>query len=438
MRFSALAALALVALVPAAEAGPTPLLTHPPTIEQATLANGLRIAVVHEDLAPVVSVQVWYHVGSKDEPRNRRGAARMFEYLMFQGSEHVRPNAHAELIGSRGGYVSARVDEDSSHFSDTVPVEDLELAIKLEADRMRGLKIRKETVDATRAAYVEQLRREETQPITRGMLHLLSISFTRHPYGWTPGGVASDLEATTTDDLQKLYDTYYQPNNAMLVVVGKTSLESVKASADKYFGKIPKAADPPRPAEAEPEQAGSRREVIEPGPVGLALMSWHVPEAKSADFYPLQLAALMLGVGDNARIKQRIRKVGTEAGIDLRIHEAPSVLVLVGAFREVKQADGVEAAMLDEVKKLAKEGPGDAELRKAKNQVESGFVFSLERSDGLGEVVGRSWILNGEPAAFLRDPDMFEKVTADDIKRVAKTYLQPDHATIVVVPPKGQ
>jgi len=257
-----------------------------------------------------------------------------------------------------------------------------------------------------------------------------------------------ELDATSPDDLKKFYDAYYQPNNALLVVVGKISVADVKASADKWFGAIAKAAEPPRPAKAaeEPAQTARRREVVEPGQVGLTLVGWHVPPAKDKDSRALQLAALVLGAGDSSRLKQRLktpdpktkRPLAAEAGMDAILREDPGMAIALGAYLDPAQADAVEAAIFDEVAKLAATGPTADELRRAKNQVQSGFVFGLENAQGLGEAVGRSWILSGDASSLLRDADEVDKLSSADVQRVVKQYLSPDHATVVVIPPKAR
>ena len=231
----------------------------------------------------------------------------------------------------------------------------------------------------------------------------------------------------------------------MLVVVGNTTLEQVKASAQRWFGAIPKAAEPPRPAQASPEpaQAERRREVVEPGQVGISLVGWHIPAAKDKDIYALQVASIILGAGDSSRLKVRLKAVdpktkralALDGGMEAVVREDPGMIIGLGAYLDPSQADPVEAAIVDEVGKLAAKGPLPDELRKAKNQVQAGFVFSLEHVHGLAEAIGRSWILTGDPAQFTHDVDEIEKVTAADVERVVKEYLSPDRATIVAIPP---
>jgi zinc protease len=419
-----------------------------PDIETFQLANGLKVAFLRVDTAPAVSVQVWYHAGSKDEPRDRRGSAHMFEHMMFKGTAHVRSEAHAQFIAGVGGYVNAATDEDATHFINTLPPDHLDFAIELEAERMRNLLFRPAMIDTEREVVKEEIRQQENSPIAKGFLRFLSIAYTKHPYAWTAGGDLKDLDATTPEDLKKFYDAYYQPNNAMLVVVGKTTLDQVKASAEKWFGKIEKAPEPPRPAAQaqEPPQTQQRREVVEPGQLGLTLIGWHIPAARSKDVYPLQVASIVLGAGESARLKVRLkaidpktkRPLALDGGTEALVREDPGIVIAVGVYLDTDSADPVQAALLDEVARLQAKGPTADELRKAKNQVQSGFTFSLERVQGLAEAIGRSWIQTGDPTSFEHDVDEIEKVTAADVQRVIKQYMSPDKATIVVIPPKGR
>ncbi|CAN5918755.1 pitrilysin family protein [soil metagenome] len=419
-----------------------------PQVETATLANGLQLAVLHTDAAPVVAVQVWYHVGSKDEPRDRRGSAHMFEHMMFKGTSHLRGEEHAQFINGIGGYVNAATDEDATHYINTLPADYLDFALQLEAERMRNLLFRKAMIDGEREVVKEEIRQQENSPLAKGVLRFLEVAFTKHPYAWTAGGNLKDLDNTTAADLQKFYNAYYQPGNAMLVVVGKTSMAEVKASAEKWFGPIPKAAEPPRPSASatEPPQTAKRKEVVEPGQIGLTLVGFHVPPAKDKDVYALQVASIILGSGESSRLKVRLkaidpktkRSLALDGGMEAVIREDPGMTIALGAFLDPAAADQIEAAIFDEIGKLAAKGPTPDELRKAKNQVQSGFVFSLENAQGLAEAIGRSWILTGSPTSFIKDVDQIEKVTAADVQRVLKTYMPADHATIVVIPPKGR
>lgn len=440
--------LLILAALSATASAQVPAVAKLPQVETFTLANGLGVAVLHTDAAPVVAVQVWYHAGSKDEPRDRRGSAHMFEHMMFKGTAHLRGEEHAQFLNGIGGTVNAQTDEDATHYINTLPSAYLDFAVQLEAERMRNLLFRPDMIAKEREVVKEEIRQQENSPIAKGFLRFLDIAFTKHPYAWTAGGTIKDLDNTTPADLQKFYNAYYQPGNAMLVVVGKVSIADVKASAEKWFGPIAKAPAPPRPAASaqEPAQTQKRKETVEAGQIGLTLVGFHVPPAKDKDVYALQVASIILGSGESARLKIRLkaadpktkRPLALDGGMEAIIREDPGMAIAVGVFLDPAAAEGVEAAITDEIGKLAAKGPTGDELRKAKNQVQSGFVFSLENVQGLAEAIGRSWILTGNPSSFIKDVDAIEKVTAADVARVVKQYMAPDRATIVVIPPKGR
>ena len=419
-----------------------------PQLEQFTLPNGLQVVVLRNDAAPVVAVQVWYHAGSKDEPRDRRGSAHMFEHMMFKGTQHVRAEAHAQFLNALGGYVNAATDEDATHYINTLPAAHVDFAIRLEAERMRNLLFRPDMIATEREVVKEEIRQAENNPIQKGFLRFLGSAFTKHPYAWTAGGNINDLDATTPEDLKKFYDTYYQPNNAMLVVVGKVDTAAVKASAEKWFGAIPRGAEPPRPShdKVEPPQTAQKKETSEPSQIGIEIVGFHIPAAKDKDVYAVQVASIILGAGESSRLKVRLKTtdprtkhpLALEAGMQAIVREEPGLALAFGAFLDPAAADGIQAAIFDEVSKLGSKGPASDELRKAKNQVQSGFVFSLENVQGLADAIGRSWILTGNPGSFLHDVEEIEKVGGADVQRVIKTYFQPDKATIVVIPPQQQ
>ncbi|TMQ04204.1 MAG: insulinase family protein [Deltaproteobacteria bacterium] len=375
MRVARLFILAFAGVAPALAAPDTPKSVGKlPPVETFALPNGLQIAVLRSDVAPTVSVQVWYHAGSKDEPREHRGTAHMFEHLMFRGTDHVRPDVHRASIEALGGFVNAATDEDATHFSDTLPAEYVDFALQLEAERMRNLKFLKPVIDGERGGVEAEIRQQEAAPFALGLMRYLAVAYTKHPYAWTAAGNAKELDATSPDDLKKFYDIYYQPNNALVVVVGKVTLAEVKASVEKYFGPIAKGADPPRPAaaSAEPEQTARRHEVAELSGVGLTMVGWHVPAARDKDIVALELAQHMLGTGEGSRLKTRLkasdpktkRALALDGGMDAFLHEDPGMMIAVAAFADPAQADPIEAAIFEEVAVLARERTGSRRRRR--------------------------------------------------------------------------
>ncbi len=416
-----------------------------PALETFTLENGLKGVFLRHDAAPVVAIEIWYHVGSKDEPRDKRGSAHMFEHIMFKGTKRMRSEEHARFVNGVGGTVNAHTSEDATAFLQIVPSDYLDFVFQLEAERMRNLIFHGPTIDTEREVVKEEIRQQENDPVSVGLLRFLAIAYSKHPYAWTAGGTKADLDRTKPADLKSFYDTYYQPGNALVVVVGQSTLADVKAAAEKHFGAIPSGPPPPRPAEAAPEppQTAKRREVVEAGRIGIVFAGWKIPEAKADDIYALQVLSVVMGGGESARLRQRIKnpdpktrmEIGVEAATPILVREHPGLFLAIGVYRDPKGGDAVEAAILDEMAKAASKPPTGDELRKAKNQILAGFVFGLDSPIGLAEQIGQSWILTGDPTQWVRDLAAFEKITSADLARVAKTYLTPERATIVVVPP---
>lgn len=418
-----------------------------PALETFQLENGLRGVFLRHETAPVVAVQVWYHVGAKDEPRDRRGSAHMFEHIMFKGTTHLPPEEHARFVAGVGGTANAQTTEDATAYVQVVPAEYLDFVLQLEAERMRNLVFREDMIATEREVVKEEIRQQDNDPVSKGLRRFLEIAYTKHPYAWTAGGTIADLDRTTPADLKTFYDSYYQPGNALLVVVGKSSLAEVKAAAEKHFGAIPGGAVAPRPADKSPEpvQTEKRREVVAPSQIGIVFAGWKIPEAKHEDIYALQVLSLVMGAGESSRLRQRIKTVdpklkrapGVEAAAPILVREHPGLFLAIGVYREPDGGDAVEAAILDEMQRAASKPPTGDELRKAKNQIVAGFVFGLDSPLGLAEQIGQSWILTGDPTQWVRDLEAFEKLTSADIARVARTYLVPERATVVIVPPKG-
>jgi zinc protease len=414
-----------------------------PSVETWQLENGLKVAFLRVETAPVVTVQLWYHAGSKDEPRDRRGSAHMFEHIMFKGTQHVPPEEHARSINRVGGYVNALTSEDATYYINLVPSKYLDFAIQLEAERMRNLIFREDMIKTEREVVKEEIRQRDNNPLAKALVRFLAIAFTKHPYAWTSGGAITDLDATTPGNLKAFYDTYYVPNNALLVVVGSVTADEVKAATQKHFGAVPAGPTPPRPSATaiEPAQSEMRREVVEAGQVGVVLDGFKIPEARHPDTYALQVASLILGFGDTSRLHVRLvrtDKSAVQAFAQAALREDPGLFLAGAAFLDPSAQEKVEAALLEEVGKLSTAAPSADEVRKAKNQIQASFVFGLEGVAGLAQQLGQSWILTGDPTQFLRDIEAIDKVTAADVQRVAQTYLVKARLTSVIIPPAAQ
>jgi zinc protease len=415
-----------------------------PEIVEWQLDNGLQVVYLGVHKAPIVSVQVWYHVGAKDEPRGLHGAAHMLDRLMFKGTRSVPPDQHARMIARLGGKTSAFAQEDLTAYVDTVPRGALDFAVRLEADRMRNLLIRKEAVDAEREVLKEERRaRIDGSPVARALERFRRIAFTTHPYAWLAAGSVEELDRMKPSELQRFYDTYYRPGNAVLVVVGDVGVDEVRAAATRWFGPLERGAEPPRPAAAlaEPKQTAKRRENVGSSQLGVVVAGYHIPAARSEDTFPLQVLANVLAGGEGARLYQRVVRrdqAGVYAGGQTLLLEDPGLLVAFGVFVKPEQAAAVLAGLEDEIGRLGAEPVGDAELVRARNQLSSGFVLGLETVEGLAAQIGTSRIVTGDARSWISDYEKYQAVTAADVMRVAKAYLTADNATLVVVPPGGK
>jgi len=412
-----------------------------PDIKEWKLPNGLSVVYLGVHKAPVVAVQVWYHVGSKDEPRNLRGSAHMFEHMMFKGTTHVPPDRHLAMIQAIGGVGNAFTREDMTGYQNRVPRQYLDFALQLEAERMRGLLFRKEMIDTEREVVKEEKRqRIDNSPVGRAVERFRQMAFTLHPYGWSPAGFAEDLDRMRPADLKAFYDSYYQPNNAVVIVVGDTTEDETRASIEKWFAKIPAGGAPPRPSAvaSEPKQVKTRRQVVDPSQVGIVIGGYKIPGAASADQFALAVLGNILSGGESSRLFQRIvrkDKVGVYAAGEANAFEELGLFFVVGIFLSPEQQQALEAALLDEVARLQKDPVGPEELAKAKNQLTAQFVFGLQGVEGLATQIGQSKLMRGDAKAWLGDYEAYQAVTADDVQRVAKQYLAPENLTMVVIPP---
>jgi zinc protease len=430
------AAKAAPAAAPARPRGPAL-----PAIDTWTLDNGLAVYYLGVHDSPVVSVQMFYRVGSKDEPRDRRGSARIFNYMMFQGSTRVPAAAHARMVGELGGTVNAFTQWDVSAYQNTVPRQYLDFAVQLEAERMRKLLLRPSMVAAEREVMKRERRaRIDASPLARTVEAFFALAYLNHPYAWGPSGAIEDLELLTPEELQVFYDRYYQPNNAALVVAGDVTRAQVEATARTWFGAIPRAEEPPRPAAqaVEPPQDTLRRSAADSaGKLGIVMGGYHIPAASHADIPALRVAASVLSDGESSRLAQRLvrgDKIAVSTAGQVLALEHPGMFFVYGAHLAADEAAPLEKGLLDEVTRLGTQAVPAKELDKAKNQLIAKLVFGLGTVQGLAEQVGQSWALRGDGRAWLGDIAALSAVTAADVQRVAKKYLVPSNLTLLIVP----
>jgi zinc protease len=443
-RLAALLTLALGLLPGAAGAAAgRPFVAPRPDIKTWRLDNGLEVLLLEQHRAPIATVQVFYHVGSKDEHPGIRGIAHMFEHMMFKGTEHVPPEEHARLLKEVGGVVNAFTVEDVTGYHDTVPPSYVDFALELEAERMRHLKLLPSTVDSERRVVMEEKRlRVDNDPLGRAFEALRAAAFRVHPYRWTAGGTMEDLERITVADCQRFYDTFYQPNNATLVVVGDVREAEVRAAVDRRFGPVPRGPDPPRPTAVEPPQTAPRPETVTMTvELPMVIGGYHLPPAGSDDQAALSVLSAILSSGDSSRLNRRLvrkDKLAVGAGGLVQPMEDSGLFVVYAIHLPDRDQGKVRAALVDEIARVRRQEVGPAELRKAKNVLAAEDIYRLETVDGIALDLGQTRYIERDWRRFLDQASRVMAVTAADVKRVAGTYLRDDNYTVVsLAPPAG-
>jgi zinc protease len=411
-----------------------------PQMQKWELANGLEVFFVADHKAPVVTVQVFYHAGAKDEPPGKRGIAHMFEHMMFKGSTHVRPEEHARFIQLVGGQMNAFTQDDTTGYHDTVPPSALEFTMKLEAERMRNLKLTQKTIDSERQVVEEELRQKvENSPIGTALKAELALAYTVHPYMISAAGEKKDLDTITPADCQKFYDEYYRPNNAALIVIGDTEQATVKALAQKYFGPLDKGPPPRHDAPKEPAQTELRQKTLAmPVQLPVIIGAYHIPAGSDDDIFPLEVLQQILSGGDSSRLHQRLvrkDKTAVAAGGVVFAHEDPGLFLTFALYLPTMDVLKLTAALDEEIAKVASAKVDARELQKAKNQLAARAVYTRERVSGLATNIGVDWVVAHDPARPFTSAAKFDAVTADDVLRVAKKYLVKTNLSMLTLVP---
>jgi zinc protease len=410
---------------------------------RTVLPNGLTVLTLEDHTTPVVSFQMWVKVGSRDESR-RTGLAHLFEHMMFKGSKHLEAEEHAQHVQSRGGRLNAFTSRDVTVYFEDVTPESLPLVIDLEHERVAHLDISEATLSSEREVVLEERRlRTEDQPGGLAFESLIGLAFLAHPYRWPVIGWRSDVATATVEDCRSFFASYYVPNNIVLSIVGAFDTEAALARVRRTFGTLKATAEVPRNPTIEPEQRGERRATVHfdlRGPILAA--AWHAPATGHPDAEALDVASLILSRGRSSRLYRRLVYSEEQA---LSAHGAYWELDAAGlfyAFASVRPDAGierVESLLFDEIARLRDEPVSAFELAKAKRQIEVSLVNGLATNHALASRIASETVSLGRIRPLQERLDAIQAVTADDVRRVAETYLVDDQRTVihVVPPPSG-
>jgi zinc protease len=398
--------------------------------------NGLRVLLLPQDGAPVATSMVTYHVGSRNERTGHTGATHMLEHLMFKGTEryHKRNGTSIfETLQRVGAKVNASTWLDRTNYYEMLPTEHLPLALDIEADRMRGALLDPKDVESERTVILNERDRNQNQPVSRLFDEVWAAAFTAHPYHHPTIGWQSDIESITADGLREYYDTFYWPNNATVSIVGHFDRYDVLDEVADHFGAHDAAPhDIPQVTTDEPEQTGQRRvRVKQDGQLGAVLLSYKAPPATDPDSDALDVLARILASGKGSRLFQRCTDQGLTSdvfGMNFRLRD-PGLFSVFGYLAPEVDHETVEEAIADEIDKIRENGVTEEELDRARSQLRAQIAFDRDGPMKVAAQLNEA-IAAGDWKLYTQYLDRLADVTADDVQRVAQTYLTDDTSTV--------
>jgi zinc protease len=409
-------------------------------VSEENLPNGLKVLLLENHKAPVVTFQVWYRVGSRNEEWGKTGLSHMLEHMMFKGTKTVPPEELSRIVQENGGNDNAFTSADFTAYFENISADRLSIPISLESDRMQNLVLSEKDFDTERMVVMEERRlRTDDSPQAYLSEQLEATAFQVQPYHWPTIGWMEDIKRLTLEELKAYYRIYYNPANAFIVVVGDFNKEVILSQIRQAFGVIPKGSVPEQRRDQEEPQHGERRILVKKeAQLPALLIGYHAPNLINPDCYVLEVLAAVLSGGRSSRFYRNLvqkKQLALSADVDYSLdsHD-PGLFSLSAEVFPGKEPADVEAALDLEIERLQKEAVGERELEKAKNQLEAEFVYAQDSLFYQAMVLAQYEIAGDWKFADDYVPSV-RKVTAQDIVRVAKKYLVPDNRTVGVLLP---
>ncbi len=405
----------------------------PIPLEQYTLPNGLRVVLSQDNSVPVVSVAVYYDVGSRNEQKGRTGFAHLFEHMMFQGSENIKKSEYFQYVEKNGGDSNATTSTERTNYFESVPANQLPLALWLESDRMRSLKITKENLDNQREAVKEEKRlRRDNQPYGQIGDLINEMTFKNFANSHSTIGSMDDLNAASVEDVAEFFRIYYAPNNAVLVICGSFETKEAKELIAKYFATIPSQPKPAAVDVGEPAEVTEKSKtfVDKLAPFPAFIMSWKLPASNTSEFKALTLGGKLLYEGESSRLYQKLVK-GEESVLQLfgttSSRRGPSSAFMGAIPKPGKDVKQIRQTMLDEIKNMATTGPTADEMQKLRNQLLNSEVQSRQTSLFRAMQIAEATLYEGDPNLVNSELDELLKITPEQIKAAVNKYLNTDN-----------
>jgi len=406
------------------------------------LKNGLRVILSEDHSAPTYSIAVTYNVGSRDERDGRTGFAHLFEHMMFQGSENVGKGEHFIIIENNGGGMNGTTNSDRTEYYETLPANQLDLGLFLEADRMKSLAITAANLENQRETVKEERRgRYDNQPYGLTFDTLFETAYDNFAYKHSTIGSMEDLNAATLKDVADFFKTYYAPNNAVLTLAGDFNSKDALQKIEKYFGSIPAQPAPKPPDMSEPKQNGERRKTLDDPLAQVARLdvAYKIPAGNTPDWYALYVLGEILATGQSSRLYQsliREKQVAVQVQAGTFERRGPSLFLVDVFVAPGKDPKEVEKLVFDELERIKKEGVTDLELEKVRMAVKRAKVEQLQGTQFRARTLGEYAVFYNDPNVINTGNDKLMTVTKDQIQRVARTYLTDSNRTVLTTLPK--
>ena len=416
----------------------------PLKIEQYTLGNGLRVVLNPDNSIPVVSVAVYYDVGSRNERAGRTGFAHLFEHMMFQGSENIKKAEHFQFVSNAGGTMNGTTSSERTNYFATLPANQLPLALWLESDRMRSLAVTKENLDNQRSAVQEEKRmRYDNQPYGQVFDLLNTMVYKNYANSHSTIGSMADLDAATVEDVQEFFRIYYAPNNAVLVLSGSFEPKEARSLIEKYFVTIKSQPKPPSLDVSEPGEVALKYKKYEDklAPLPAFIIGWKIPQRRTPEHNALYLAGKVLYDGDSSRLYQKLVK-GDESIIQLfgftDERRGPSSIFIGAIPKPGKDLAQIRGVITDEIKNLSTVGVSDEEMLKVRNQLINDEVRARQSSLGRAQALAEFTLYDGNPALINSELEELLKITPEQIKAAVAKYLNTENRALLDVVPAAK
>lgn len=410
--------------------------------EEYALDNGLKVLLHEDHSTPIVAVTVTYHVGSKNEDPDRTGFAHFFEHLLFEGSENIDRGEFDMYVQQAGGANNATTNQDRTYYYELFPSNQLELGLWLESERMLHAKVEEVGIETQREVVKEERRqRVDNQPYGSLLEEVTKRLFREHPYRWSVIGSMEHLNAASEKDYVNFYQTYYVPNNAILAIAGDIDIPETKRLIEKYFASIPRgAAAIPRPQVQEiPITREIRDTVYDNIQLPAVVQAYRIPGVGEKDFYAMQMLSTVLSQGESSRLYKALVDEQQKALQVLNINlplEDYGISLALGLVNMGVDPKDLEVAMDSEVARMQKELISEREFQKVRNQMEAQFISSNATMAGIAGSLADYELFYGDANLINTELERYLQVTREDIRRVAREYLDPGKRVVLYYLPR--